>query len=278
MGVHLGFTGLAITLMTDSCVCGSTVNHTAIRLNTRAALHTHCHWHDSRQVNLSGSSFDTLLAAYTGIAVNALTPVASNDNCTTGGGSPGASCITWSFTQGTVYSLQVDGVNGATGNVSITLTAACVLRALTEADIAGDSIASPISVSLSGLGAQTLAATTVGATREVGEPVLFPGLGESASIWFSWTAPCAGVLRVSTAGSLFNTVLGVYSHIHNATSSLAPFGSMALLTNNDNCTVESTTSCVSVTVASPGARYQVKVDGAAGAQGPVAIAFSLAAV
>jgi hypothetical protein len=260
--------------MTDSCVCGSTVNHTAIRLKTRAALHTHCH--DSRQVNLSGSSFDTLLAAYTGTAVNALTPVASNDNCTMGGGSPGASCITWSFTQGIVYHLQVDGVNGAKGNVSITLTAACVLRALTEADIAGDSIASPISVSLSGLGAQTLAATTVGATREVGEPVLFPGLGESASIWFSWTAPCAGVLRVSTAGSLFNTVLGVYSI--TATSSLAPFGSMALLTNNDNCTVESTTSCVSVTVASPGARYLVKVDGAAGAQGPVAIAFSLAAV
>ena len=175
----MGFTGLAITLTTDSCVCGSTVNHTAIRLKTRAALHTHCH--DSRQVNLSGSSFDTLLAAYTGTAVNALMPVASNDNCTTGGSSPGASCVAFTVTQGTLYSLQVDGVNGAKGSVSIAVTFSAVNDLF--------SAALPVT-SLPASG------TTVGATLEAGEPVTVAGKNISGSVWYKFTASSNGTAKV----------------------------------------------------------------------------------
>jgi len=217
----------------------------------------------SATVTLNGSSYDTLLAAYTGTAVNALTLVANNDaDCPTGGAP--ASCVTFSITQGTVYSLQVDGFLGRKGSVLIAVTVT----------VAGDPVASPIPVSLAGLGSQSLTATTVGATRQVGEPVLFTGLGESASVWFSWTAPRAGVLRVNTQGSPFNTVLGVY---RTSVPAGAPtFASLTLVTTNDNCTGV-TTSCATVTVAR-GVRYLVKVDGAAGAKGAVTISFNLATV
>ena len=218
------------------------------------------------QVTLSDNTYDTILAVYTGAVVNALTLVVNNDNCTTGG-SPGASCVVVPVTQGTVYRVQVDGAGGAKGSFRIAVA------------VAGDPIASPISVSLVGLGAQALTATTVGATREVGEPVLFAGLGESASVWFSWTAPRAGVLRVSTAGSPFNTVLGVYSTTGTATTgSVATFGSLTLLVSNNNCGTGTVTSCVTVTVARSGVRYLVKVDGTASAKGAVAIMFNFAAV
>ena len=191
--------------------------------------------------------------------------VANNDDCPTGGAP--ASCVTFSITQGTVYSLQVDGFGGRKGSVRIAVTVT----------VAGDlvaSVTSPIPVPLAGLGSQSLTATTVGATREGGEPVLFTGLGESASIWFSWTAPHAGVLRVNTRGSPFNTVLGVYRT--SVTTGAPTFASLTLVTTNDNCTGV-TTSCATVTVAR-GVRYLVKVDGAAGAKGAVTISFNLATV
>ena len=76
------------------------------------------------QITLSTSSFvalDTLLAVYTGSTVNALTLVASNDDCATGD-FLGASCVTLPITRGTVYSLQADGANGAKGTVRILVT------------------------------------------------------------------------------------------------------------------------------------------------------------
>lgn len=78
---------------------------------------------------LSGSNFDTLLAVYTGTAVNALKRVASNDNCTLSGGFPAiSSCVTFSVTQGVTYSLQVDGVGGTRGSFRIGAIHECVLR------------------------------------------------------------------------------------------------------------------------------------------------------
>jgi hypothetical protein len=217
----------------------------------------------SLQASLSDNDFDTILAAYTGTAVNALTLLTSNDNCTTRG-APGASCITFPVTKGTVYSLQVDGAGGAKGSFRITVA------------VAGDPVASPISVALPGLGVKALTATTVGATRETGEPVLFAGAGESASIWFSWIATRTGVLRVSTAGSPFNTVLGVYNT--TTTTDVPTFGSLTLLGTNNNCGTSVLTSCVAVPVVRSGVRYLVKVDGFAGAKGAVAISFNYAAV
>lgn len=66
-------------------------------------------------VTTSGSSFDTVLAAYSGSALTTLTQLARNDD------SDGSrtSRITIPVTSGTTYSLAIDGWNGATGTTRI---------------------------------------------------------------------------------------------------------------------------------------------------------------
>jgi subtilisin family serine protease len=71
-----------------------------------------------------GSSFDTVLAAYTGTAVGALTAVASNDNqgvanVSKPAFSPGASQLTFAATSGQSYKIAVDGKGGASGLVNL---------------------------------------------------------------------------------------------------------------------------------------------------------------
>ncbi|MFM8792828.1 MAG: PPC domain-containing protein, partial [Solirubrobacterales bacterium] len=51
--------------------------------------------------------------------------------------------------------------------------------------------------------------TTVGATRETGEPSHGPGSARSA--WYRWTAPSGGTLTLNTLGSSYDTLLGVYT-------------------------------------------------------------------
>ncbi len=72
----------------------------------------------SGQVSLDthGSTFDTLLAVYTGTSVSALAPVASNDN----DGSPNnTSGLFFQATAGVEYEIAVDGYNGASGDITL---------------------------------------------------------------------------------------------------------------------------------------------------------------
>ncbi|QVW36135.1 S8 family serine peptidase [Geobacter sulfurreducens] len=63
-----------------------------------------------------GSSFDTLLAVYTGTSVGNLTPAAANDN---DGGVGGTSGLTFTALAGEVYRIAVDGRNGVTGRITL---------------------------------------------------------------------------------------------------------------------------------------------------------------
>src|SRR6185437_13495083 len=65
-----------------------------------------------------GSSFNTLLAVYTGSALATLTPVAYNDDDPAG---RSASKVSFAVTAGAVYWIAVDGFAGATGNISLNL-------------------------------------------------------------------------------------------------------------------------------------------------------------
>jgi hypothetical protein len=62
-----------------------------------------------------GSTFDTVLAAYTGSSVGALTSVASNH----GSAGNGASRIVFTATSGTTYRVAVDGFNGSVGGLTL---------------------------------------------------------------------------------------------------------------------------------------------------------------
>ncbi len=67
--------------------------------------------------NTAGSTFDTLLAVYTGAAVNALTEVASDDDT----GRLVTSSVTFTATAGTTYHIAVDGFNGDTGSINFNI-------------------------------------------------------------------------------------------------------------------------------------------------------------
>src|SRR5205085_319132 len=60
-------------------------------------------------VDTIGSSFDTILGAYTGTAVNALSAIGGSPN--DDGGGNGTSKVTFTGVAGTIYSIRVDGYN-----------------------------------------------------------------------------------------------------------------------------------------------------------------------
>ena len=65
--------------------------------------------------------------------------------------------------------------------------------------------------------------TTGGATTETNETTAVVVSGTvPRTVWFSWTAAAAGRYTISTQGSVFDTVLSVYSL---APSSLSALGS-----------------------------------------------------
>lgn len=70
------------------------------------------------------SNFDTLLAVYTGSAVNALTAVPNGSNDDSPAGGTQTSKVTFGVTAGTVYQIAVDGYNGLTGNIAMHLNLA----------------------------------------------------------------------------------------------------------------------------------------------------------
>jgi hypothetical protein len=69
-------------------------------------------------LSTSGSSFDTLLAVYTGTSVDALAAIASNDNASTFATS---SRLTFNAVAGRNYRIAVDGKAGAAGVVKLSL-------------------------------------------------------------------------------------------------------------------------------------------------------------
>jgi hypothetical protein len=93
------------------------------------------------------------------------------------------------------------------------------------------------------------AGTNRGATLEAGEPN-HDGATPGASVWWRWTAPRSGMVRLTTQGSDFDTVLGVY-----VGESLA--GLKAVASNDDDYGRQS----ASYFFATAGTTYSIAVAG-----------------
>jgi hypothetical protein len=99
----------------------------------------------------------------------------------------------------------------------------------------------------------TVTGSNAGATREVGEPNHSPDNGGgNRSIWYQWTAPSTGSATVTTAGSGFDTVMGVYT----GTS----VGSLTVVGKADDNSATDKTSTVTFN-ATAGTVYHIAVDG-----------------
>lgn len=193
----------------------------------------------------TGSAIDTLLAVYTGSAVNALTAKASNDD----NGAATTSLLSFAATAGTLYRIAIDGKAGAAGALKLAWD-------LTPAPPANDAFGSATAISgTSG----TIAGTTAGATKEAGEPS-HAGVAGARSVWYSWTAPATGPVTIDTIGSAFDTLLGVYTG--TAVSALT-----AKASNDDSGGAQSKLTFA----ATAGTTYRIAVDGKAGAAGAVTL-------
>jgi subtilisin family serine protease len=104
----------------------------------------------------------------------------------------------------------------------------------------------------------TASGSNVGASEETGEPA-HAGNAGGKSVWWTWIAPVSGAVTLSTAGSGFDTLLGVYTG--------ASISTLSVIASNDNQGF-STFSAVSFS-ATAGTQYQIAVDGFGGASGSI---------
>ncbi len=147
-----------------------------------------------------GSSFDTVLAVYTGSRLDGLTEVASNDDGENSFGTE--SRLTIPVDAGTLYHLAVDGLHGERGLVKLAW----------HVGVEGQAEANDLFSARSVLAATSgrVVTSNRSAGFEPDEPS-HADLPSGASLWWSWTAPSEGRIRFATECSNFDTVLAVYT-------------------------------------------------------------------
>jgi Subtilase family/Domain of unknown function DUF11 len=179
-----------------------------------------------------GSTFDTLLAVYTGSSVSALTQVAANDDDGSGGGASG---VSFAAVSGTTYKIAIDGKNGAFGFINMTVHPA------------NDSFASRTLIS----GASGSANGSLQfASAEAGEKT-HAGVTALSSIWWKWVAPSNGQVMFDTHGSNIDTTLDA------ETGSTVSTTTVVASNNNDGVTGGVSKIAFNVT---SGTEYQIAVD------------------
>ncbi|MEO6036294.1 MAG: immunoglobulin domain-containing protein [Verrucomicrobiota bacterium] len=106
-------------------------------------------------------------------------------------------------------------------------------------------------------------------SKELGEPN-HNGKRGGSSIWFKWQAPARGFVRFSTAGSGFDTLLGIYTG--RTLSTLVP---VPLSSGGEDAGGYLTSELVFNTV--QGEVYEIAVDGYAGTEGDVVLLWDFTA-
>ncbi|MFN0070554.1 MAG: fibronectin type III domain-containing protein [Chloroflexota bacterium] len=207
-------------------------------------------------VDTIGSSFDTVLAAYTGSTLAGLSRIACDDD------SAGASKSRVQFTTvaGTTYYLQAGGWGGASGNLIVNFASTA------PPGPANDSFAS--AETIANLPA-TRTVTTTAATTETSEPTALTGCPTTnpttgKTVWYRYTPTANATITVDTAGSGFDTVLAAYTG-----STLA--GLTRLICNDDITGAQTSRVQFSATA---GTTYYVQAGGYGGAGGSLVVNFS----
>lgn len=199
-------------------------------------------------IDTRGSEGDTQVAVYSGEALNALNPLVSNDNESSGFLS---SRVAFRATLDTTYQIAVD--NSAAGMVILNLFSA-------QANDAFDS-AQPLDGD-----APLITTTNANATREAGEPTHVTG-ANGKSLWYSWKAPRDGTFQVSAYSVSADTALAIYTGSNvNALTQLASNDDSGISNANLNALVEFT--------ATEGIVYQIALDTLGTAAGDITLSLT----
>ena len=202
------------------------------------------------------STIDSLLAVYTGSAVDSLTPVAANDDGATLPMFPACrgtdSEVSFTAVAGTTYRIAVDGASDSVGNLFLQI----------RSRPGNDDFANPELLNPSLPTNAVFDTTTRLATKEPGEPN-HAGNPGGHSVWFSWTPAASGPVAITACGNLGNAdpLLAVYTG--------TDVGALNPIANDDGTESEGCpfhSSEVRFT-ASVGTTYRIAVDGKDGIEG-----------
>jgi len=144
-------------------------------------------------LSTAGSGIDTVLAVYTGSRIDAVSLVAADDDSAGGG----AGRVSFAGTGGTTYRIAVDGKAGAEGQIALAWR--LDIPPPPNDMFAAATVASGVQGSS--------ASYTWSATKEPGEPA-HEGVAGGRSVWWRYTAPATGRLRLVSTGDFI--VLAVY--------------------------------------------------------------------
>ena len=208
----------------------------------------------------AGTGFDTVMGVYMGSSVGGLTKISENDDA---GGSVRTSSCTFRATQGATYFICVSGKNGATGTVRLGWSAAPPPNGPLYDDF-GAARTSGGNTGVSG----TVTGTNVGATPQNGEPLRNYVSSATTTVWLKWSAQTAGTTTFTTAGTGFDTVMGVYTG--------SSVGGLTRITENDDVSGSDRTSSCTFN-ATKGTPYFICVGGKNDATGTVKINWTRAA-
>jgi Divergent InlB B-repeat domain len=199
---------------------------------------------------------DSVLAVYTGSAVDSLTPVGSNDDALDPG-SPEClsrdSEVRLAAVAGTTYRIALDSTGGMVGRFNLRI----------HGRPANDSFANPQVLSPGHSGGTGVTDNKL-ATKEAGEPD-HAGDPGGTSVWYSWTPSEAGPVTVS-ACPLFETPLETVTAVYtgSAVGALTPVASSA---GEGHKFCGSAAGSQASFSAKAGTTYRIAVDGKGGSEG-----------
>ena len=195
-------------------------------------------------IDTMGSGYDTALAVYTGSSLTALTSVGCNDDISS---SDLDSRVSFTATAGVTYRIQAGGYNGATGSLTLKVTAPAACSGPAN---------NCFSTATAATKGTTYTQSTSGATLETGEPRPCGSIG--ATVWYTYTPSTSGTVTISTSGSAYDTVLAVYTG--------SSVGGLTNVACNDDISSSDLDSRVTFS-GTAGVTYRVQAGGYNGATG-----------
>lgn len=205
------------------------------------------------EISTEGSDFNTVVVVYRGESLESLQLVAKNRD--TSPENNGA-LVGFEAEAGVSYRIVIDGLQGESGNVSLSLGQSVV----------NDDFSSALEID--GINFRTTS-ENIAASRENGEPEHIKNSFGSKSVWWKWTAPLSGNVTVSTSASnSFDTILAVYTG-----DSLEE---LQLVSSNDDDDRTGVWTSVLTFYAQEGSEYKIAVDGWNGGFGQIALTVAMA--
>jgi hypothetical protein len=203
-------------------------------------------------INTRRSSFNTVLAIYTGNTVGTLTLITNNNDISA---TVSQSQVTFNALAGTTYRIAVDSSGGSVGDAVLNInppgndlfTNRYVLTGTTGST-----------------NGYTIAASKEG-TNETAHAFEVGG----KSIWYRWVAPTNGFVDFNTKGSSFDTLLAVY------TNSIMTASNIPVAANDDDAQGGGLQTSRLWFYAKAGTNYDIAIDGFGGDVGDVKLNWNM---